>query len=120
MADLAKLIEKAEKQLEDQNVPVKAAKKDVKLEELAWQTAKGKQTAVRKCIWQAAVKREEEERECNKAIETRLQKLIDKLPSAYKQALILKCLLVCHSFTLLEICAHQYSCNGSKRSCIRS
>ena len=63
MADIAILIQQAEKQLGDQNISVKPAKEDVTIKEQAWQKAKGKQFAIRKNAWQAAVKREEAERE---------------------------------------------------------
>ena len=87
MADLAELIVDARKDLKWQSKEVQAAKKEADKAKKDWQEAKGRHEAPKKEIWQDAVKREEAERENKKEIEARLQKLIDKMPSAGKQAL---------------------------------
>ena len=89
MVNLALLIEKAEKQLEDQSKAVKAAQEDTAAKEQAWHKAEGQAKAALEEGWQVAVRREEAEREKESKIEARLQKLIDKLPSAGEQALSL-------------------------------
>ena len=99
MADLATLLKKAEDDLADQSKALQVATEDAKVAKQEWREASGKQVAASKVAWQDAVKEKEAVREYRRAVEARLQKLIDKLPLAGQQAPSTRALLVCQNFS---------------------
>ena len=90
MADFVELVRDAKEDLKNQSKAVREAKEDVDHKAEARQKAKGKQVAIKMASWQDAVKQRDAERDKEKAIEARLQTLVEKLPSAGEQALCLK------------------------------
>lgn len=102
MAELKELLAETRKQLTERKIARKALKKDEEVKWQEWRRNRRPQKAAKERAPQKVVKEKEETIAEIRALETRLQKLIEVPTSTGKQAQFLKAFLVDPSFCLLH------------------